>query len=64
MSFAEIILLLLLIAIVLVLLSGVILMVIGGEKNKKYAGKLMTARVMLQGIAILIVGIFLAISSK
>lgn len=44
----------LLIAIVGVLLTGMVLMAKGGEANEKYSNKLMTARVTLQGAAIVV----------
>lgn len=34
--------------------AGVVLMAKGGEVNKKYGNKVMQARVLLQGIAILL----------
>ena len=39
-------------AVLGVLVLGIISMVKGGEFNKKYANKLMQARVMLQGVAL------------
>lgn len=43
----------LLLALVGVLAAGVILMGIGGEKNRKYGNRLMSARVTLQGALLL-----------
>jgi hypothetical protein len=47
----------LMIATVLVLLVGIVFMARGGEVSQKYSGKLMVARVTLQGAAILILGV-------
>jgi len=41
-------------AVLVSLGSGIILMAKGGELNKKYGNKIMQARVMLQGIAVLL----------
>lgn len=51
-------LMLVMLATVLVLISGIVLMAIGGKFNKKYANKLMTARIVLQAAALLVLGIF------
>ncbi len=40
-------------AVLASLVAGVIVMARGGEANKKYANKLMQARVILQGVALL-----------
>jgi hypothetical protein len=45
------------IATVVVLMVGVVFMARGGEVSQKYSNKLMVARVTLQGLAILILGI-------
>ena len=45
-------------AVLGVLVIGIVSMVKGGEFNKKYGNKLMQARVMLQGLALLL--LFLA----
>ncbi len=42
-----------------VLLAGVIGMATGGEFNKRYANKLMRARVLLQALAVLFFAILL-----
>ncbi len=49
-------------ATVIVLVTGIAVMVKGGEFNKQYGGKLMNARVVLQGIALLFLA--LAILTK
>lgn len=45
-------------ATVLVLIAGVVLMAIGGKANKKYGNKLMIARITLQVVAILLLGVY------
>lgn len=57
MNALAIILFILLFAIVIVLLTGVGFMAKGGELNKKYGNKLMIARVSLQVLAVLVLGI-------
>jgi hypothetical protein len=48
------ILVFLILAVLIVLIAGVFLMGKGGEANKKYANKLMIARVSLQGAVLLV----------
>jgi hypothetical protein len=43
-----------------VLIAGIVIMASGGKVNKKYAGKLMAARVIFQLLAILVLGILFA----
>jgi len=43
-----------LVAVVIVLLAGVVGMARGGDFNAKYGNKLMRARVVLQGLAIVL----------
>lgn len=50
-------------ATVAVLIAGLVLMAIGGKVNKKYANKLMTARVILQAAAIILLGILFFMAS-
>ncbi|NDF12969.1 MAG: twin transmembrane helix small protein [Proteobacteria bacterium] len=40
-----------------VLIAGIILMAKGGKANKKYSNRLMMARVLLQGCAVLLLGL-------
>ncbi len=40
-----------------VLVTGVALMMKGGAANKKYSNKLMVARVGLQGLTLLVIGV-------
>lgn len=51
-TFGIILLLVLLAAVVGTLVAGTVIMARGGEANKKYSNKLMTARVALQGAAL------------
>jgi hypothetical protein len=44
-----------LIAVLIVLLIGIISMLKGGEFNKRWGNKLMRARVILQGLAVLLI---------
>lgn len=57
MSALPLPILLLMIATVIVLVIGLILMAVGGKVNEKYSNKLMTARVLLQATAIIMLGI-------
>lgn len=52
-AFFFIMTLITMLAVAGVLAAGLILMSRGGEANKKYSNRLMQARVMLQGLAIL-----------
>ncbi len=51
-----------LIAVLVVLGVGVIGMLRGGDFNRRYANKLMRVRVATQGLAILLILIFVAVS--
>jgi len=51
-------------ATLLVLIVGISLMMRGGETNEKYSNKLMTARVILQGLTIAVLGIMFLMSGK
>ena len=59
MNASHIIVLFFMLATFLVLIVGVSLMMKGGPLNAKYGNKLMVARVTLQGITILLIGIML-----
>ncbi len=54
---APVLMVILLAAVVAVLLVGVFAMARGGAFNAKYSNKLMRARVALQALAILLLGI-------
>lgn len=43
-------------AVLAVMVLGIVSMIKGGEFNKKYGNKLMQARVVLQGLALLMLG--------
>ena len=47
-----------------VLLFGVLTMARGGEFNQRYGNKLMRARVILQGVALLLFIIIMVLSGK
>jgi hypothetical protein len=49
-----------LIAVVIVLLTGVVGMLRGGKFNKQYGNKLMRLRVALQGLAVLLIVVYVA----
>lgn len=49
-----------LIAVVIVLLTGVVGMLRGGRFNKLYGNKLMRLRVALQGIAVVLIVVYVA----
>jgi len=59
----SIMLALALLAIFAVLAVGVFGMLQGGEFNRKYGNKLMRLRVLLQGVALLMIVLFLLLSS-
>jgi len=50
-----------LVAVVLVLFTGLFSMIRGGEFNRRYGNKLMIARVSLQGVAVLLLGLMFLI---
>ncbi len=52
----------LMLLVVVVLGVGVVSMARGGEFNRKYANKLMTMRVAIQGLALLILAIIFLLS--
>jgi hypothetical protein len=54
MSLPFIALIVTMIAVLAVLFTGIFAIVRGGEFNRKYGNKLMRARVVLQGVAILL----------
>jgi hypothetical protein len=64
MSFILILTIFTALSVIAVLLLGVISMMKGGEFNKKYGNKLMTARVVLQAITIILLVILWMLSSK
>lgn len=50
-------------AVLGVLIVGVLGMLKGGEFNRKYGNKLMQLRVLLQGVALIMIVLFLLLSS-
>jgi uncharacterized membrane protein len=59
MSALAILLFVAMVATFLVMMAGIILMARGGEANTKYGNQLMQARVLLQGISLMILAILL-----
>lgn len=57
----NIVLVVTLVAVVGVLITGVVGMIRGGEFNRRYGHKLMRARVILQGVAILVLALLFLI---
>ena len=57
----HIVVMVLMLATLLVLVAGIILMTKGGPLNAKYGNKLMVARVSLQGLTLLLVGLMFLI---
>lgn len=53
-TFLFIMLMITMAAVLGVLITGIVIMGKGGELNAKYGNKLMQARVMLQGLALLL----------
>lgn len=64
MSILMILMVFLMLATLAVLVAGVVLMAKGGELNRKYGNKLMTARVILQGSVLLLLALMFLIGSR
>ena len=62
MDMKHIVVLVLMLATLFVLVAGVSMMMIGGKLNAKYGNKLMVARVSLQGLTILLIGLLFLLS--
>lgn len=60
----SVIIIILLLGILFVLIGGIFLMGKGGEANKKYGNKLMSARVALQGLILVVLIVMFLASSK
>ncbi len=58
----NIVIIVLLVAVVAVLISGLVVMGIGGKTDKKYSNKLMMARVAVQALIVLILGVMFSFS--
>ena len=50
-------LLIILFAVAVILFTGIFMMAKGGSANTKYSNKMMRARVILQGVAIVVLGL-------
>ena len=59
MSALAILLFVAMVATFLVMMAGIVLMAWGGEVNTKYGNQLMQARVLLQGISLMILAVLL-----
>ena len=59
-----VLLMILMVATAAVLLVGIAVMVKGGKANEKYGNKMMTWRVMLQGAALLLLGVLFMASQS
>lgn len=57
MQFMTLLIILLMFSTLGVLVVGIVLMGMGGKLNKKYANKLMVARVVLQATTIVLLGV-------
>jgi hypothetical protein len=62
MAMGTILLLVLMGATAVVLVGGILVMARGGEPNKKYSNKLMSMRVLLQGIALAVMAVLLMVA--
>jgi hypothetical protein len=60
MNFSAIIVIVLMLATLAALIAGLVVMARGGEVNKKWANKLMSYRVWLQGATILALATLIA----
>lgn len=57
MDARHIVVLVLMLATLAVLVAGIGMMMVGGKLNAKYGNKLMVARVSLQGLTVLLIGL-------
>jgi hypothetical protein len=57
MNFLTVLIIIALLAVLGVLITGIVSMFKGGEFNRKYGNKLMQARVFMQLIAVLLIGL-------
>lgn len=62
MESPNIIILVLLAVTMSTMVAGIVLMAIGGEVNRKYGNRLMMMRVVSQGVLVLLLGAFFAVS--
>ncbi|MBN9542746.1 MAG: twin transmembrane helix small protein [Alphaproteobacteria bacterium] len=64
MSLLPLVLFVAMLLTLIALIAGIVLMARGGKINQKYSNKLMTMRVVLQGLAIAIVAIIFLVAKK
>ena len=57
MNIIAVLLFITMVAVLIVMTAGIVVMARGGEVNKKHANRLMQMRVLLQGVALLLVGL-------
>lgn len=57
MTFMTVLIILALLAVLGVLITGIVSMFRGGEFNQKYGNKLMQLRVIMQLVAVLLIGL-------
>jgi len=57
MSFFTVLISLALLSLLVVLFTGIVSMFKGGEFNKKYGNKLMQLRVIIQFVAVMLIGL-------
>jgi hypothetical protein len=62
--FLSLLVFLAMLSVLAVLVIGIISMIKGGEFNKKYGNQLMQARVILQGIALILLAIIFFSAAK
>lgn len=60
MEIGNLLLIIAMAAVTIVLITGIFLMARGGEANRKYSNKLMVMRVVLQAVALVILGVLFA----
>lgn len=63
-AFFIVLIVLAMLAVLASLFAGLFVMARGGELDKKYSNRLMRARVMLQGVAVLLFIIAIAMADK
>lgn len=59
----DVLIVIAMVVVALFLLAGVLGMVRGGEFNRKYGNKLMQLRVVLQGVALVMIVLFALLAS-
>ena len=51
-------------AVFVVLVVGLVMMIKGGDASRKHSNKLMSLRVVLQGVALAVLGVLFLLSDK